>query len=163
VLNDIKYYSAKVPGLGWALDPGLWAIINYRFGHFLLRTSYRYRYFNPLWYVYLIFQLFVTIIFKIELPPNIKIGKNLFLAHPHGLVTGGKCQIGNNVTIGPWVVLGHNFDQGGPIIEDECYIAAKATILGAITIGHNSTIGAGVVVSKDVPPNSIVRSNFNKS
>ena len=42
------------------------------------------------------------------------------------------------------------------IIKDECFIASGAIILGGITIGTRSIVGAGAVVTKDIPPNSFV-------
>ncbi|MEI8279390.1 MAG: DapH/DapD/GlmU-related protein [Bacteroidota bacterium] len=64
--------------------------------------------------------------------------------------------IGNDVTIGPWVVIGHNFDDKYPTIEDDCYIGPKATLLGGITIGRGSKIGTNAVVTKDLDPYSQV-------
>jgi serine acetyltransferase len=62
---------------------------------------------------------------------------------------GKFCRIGQNVTIG-------NRNNGVPIIEDFVDIKANAVVIGDITVGHDSVIGAGAVVYKDVPPYSLV-------
>ncbi len=51
------------------------------------------------------------------------------------------------------------FVGGGVIIEDDCWIGAGAIILNGITIGKGSVVGAGSVVTKDVPPYTIVAGN----
>lgn len=71
-------------------------------------------------------------------------------------------KIGKNCIIGTCVTIGGNkkpstIGMGGvPIIEDNCYIATGAKILGKIIIGEGSFIGANAVVTRDVPPHSLV-------
>src|SRR5690606_13655009 len=79
--------------------------------------------------------------------------------HGMGVVIGETCEIGDNVTIYQGVTLGgtgHEKGKRHPTIEDNVLIATGAKVLGAITIGENSTVGAGSVVLKDVPPNCTV-------
>lgn len=159
ICKDIKHYLRK-DGYRALIDPGLICIILYRIGSAMF--SCRYRKINPFWYIYLIVYSIQLIILKIELPPSVQIGENFYLAHPYGLVMGGKTVIGDNVTIGPWVVIGHNFDQKNPVIGNNCYIGAHACIFGGVTIGDDSTIGAGAVIIKDLPTNSIAYLNFNQ-
>lgn len=80
-------------------------------------------------------------------------------------------KIGNHVAFGPCVhIFGANHDiyhvgqymksigtkdNGDIIIEDDCWIGSNVTILRGVHIGRGSVIGAGAVVSKDVPPYSI--------
>lgn len=66
-------------------------------------------------------------------------------------VIGKNCIIGTNVTIG-----GRSKSKQVPRIGDDVYIATGAKVLGDITIGDNSVIGANAVVLNDVPPNSVV-------
>lgn len=91
---------------------------------------------------------------------------------PFGWVgCSGKIEIGSNVMIGPRVSLfaeNHNFDdtkatiksQGvnnkGIKIEDDCWIGGGVIILDGVTIGHGSVIGAGTLIAKDVPANSVI-------
>jgi serine O-acetyltransferase len=95
----------------------------------------------------------------IEIHPGAKIGRRFFIDHGMGVVIGETCEIGDNVTVYQGVTLGGTGKEKGkrhPTIKDNCLIATGAKVLGSITIGENSKIGAGSVVLKDVPPNSTV-------
>ncbi|MCX7838836.1 MAG: serine O-acetyltransferase [Anaerolineae bacterium] len=95
----------------------------------------------------------------IEIHPGAKIGKGLFIDHGMGVVIGETAEIGNNVTLYHGVTLGGTSLSKGkrhPTLEDNVVVGAGAKILGAITIGANSRIGANAVVVKSVPPNSVV-------
>ncbi len=95
----------------------------------------------------------------IEIHPGAKIGRRFFIDHGMGVVIGETCIIGDNVTIYQGVTLGGTGKEKGkrhPTIEDNVLIATGAKVLGSITIGENSKIGAGSVVLKEVPPNSTV-------
>jgi serine O-acetyltransferase len=86
------------------------------------------------------------------------IGKNIKLPHPLGIVIGAGVVIKDNVTIFQQVTLGgkggfHKLDY--PIIENNVIIYAGAKILGSVTIGQNSIIGANSVVLSDIPPDSV--------
>jgi serine O-acetyltransferase len=95
----------------------------------------------------------------IEIHPGAKIGRRFFIDHGMGVVIGETCEIGNGVTVFQGVTLGGTGKQKGkrhPTILDNALIATGAKVLGSITVGENSKIGAGSVVLKDVPPNSTV-------
>ncbi|MFJ5763249.1 serine O-acetyltransferase [Neobacillus sp. NPDC093182] len=95
----------------------------------------------------------------IEIHPGAKIGRRLFIDHGMGVVIGETCEIGDNVTVFQGVTLGGTGKEKGkrhPTIKDNALIATGAKVLGSITIGENSKIGAGSVVLKEVPPNSTV-------
>ena len=95
----------------------------------------------------------------IEIHPGAQIGPGFFIDHGMGTVIGETAEIGANVT------LYHNVTLGGvswekvkrhPTLEDHVVVGAGAQMLGPITIGAHSRIGANSVVVKDVPPNSVV-------
>jgi serine O-acetyltransferase len=95
----------------------------------------------------------------IEIHPGATIGKGLFIDHGMGVVIGETAIIGNNVTMFHGVTLGGTGKEKRkrhPTIEDNVYIGCGAKILGNITIGENSKIGANAVVLKDVPKNATV-------
>ncbi|WAA12373.1 serine O-acetyltransferase [Fervidibacillus halotolerans] len=95
----------------------------------------------------------------IEIHPGAKIGRRFFIDHGMGVVIGETCEIGNNVTIYQGVTLGGTGKEKGkrhPTLKDNVLVATGAKVLGSITVGENSKIGAGSVVLKDVPPNSTV-------
>ncbi len=76
-----------------------------------------------------------------------------------GVVIGETSEIGDNVTLYHGVTLGGtswNKGKRHPTLEDNVIVGAGAAILGPIRIGHDSKIGSGSVVNREVPPNSTV-------
>ena len=65
---------------------------------------------------------------------------------------------GKNLRIGPGVVVGR-VGKHFPRIGDNVYLAANSTVIGKVKIGNNVIVGAGAVVTKDVPDNSVVVGN----
>ncbi|TQS76096.1 serine O-acetyltransferase [Ornithinibacillus gellani] len=95
----------------------------------------------------------------IEIHPGAKIGRRFFIDHGMGVVIGETCEIGNDVTVFQGVTLGGTGKEKGkrhPTIKDHALIATGAKVLGSITIGEYSKVGAGSVVLKDVPDHSTV-------
>ena len=95
----------------------------------------------------------------IEIHPGAKIGRRFFIDHGSGVVIGETCEIGDDCTIYQGVTLGGTGKEKGkrhPTLGDNVLVATGAKVLGSITIGENSKVGAGSVVLKDVPPNSTV-------
>ena len=102
---------------------------------------------------------------------EIRIGRNVFINQNCTLYDLGGLDIGDDVMIGPnvsMITTGHPLDPsqrrsvtiGKPImIERNVWIAAGATIIGGVTIGENSVVAAGSVVTKDVPANTLVGGN----
>lgn len=95
----------------------------------------------------------------IEIHPGARIGRRFFIDHGMGVVIGETAEIGDDVTLYQGVTLGGTGKEKGkrhPTIEDGVVISADATVLGPVTVGRNSRVGAGAVVINDVPPNSTV-------
>lgn len=101
----------------------------------------------------------------IDIHPGAKIGEYFSIDHGTGVVIGETCVIGNHVRLYQGVTLGAKgfiFDANGlplnvprhPIIEDNVVIYSNSTILGRITIGHDSVIGGNVWQTNSVPPHS---------
>jgi len=105
--------------------------------------------------------------FQINLGKFTRIGKNVFINHECTFLDMGGITIEDDVMIGPKVCL---TTEGHPInpqerkkllvkpivIKRNAWIGAGATILPGVTIGENSVVAAGAVVSKDVPANTVV-------
>jgi len=95
----------------------------------------------------------------IEIHPGARIGPGFFIDHGMGVVIGETAEVGTDVTLYHGVTLGGVSLAKGkrhPTLEDRVVVGAGAKILGAITIGADSRIGANAVVVKSVPPNSVV-------
>jgi serine O-acetyltransferase len=95
----------------------------------------------------------------IEIHPGARLGPGFFIDHGMGVVIGETAELGADVTLYHGVTLGGTSLAKGkrhPTIGDRVVIGAGAKVLGAITIGDDSRIGANAVVVKDVPPNSVV-------
>lgn len=96
---------------------------------------------------------------------GIKIGRDCFISMKAYIdVRRGKIRIGRNVHIGGGTyILSHTGfredEEILTIIEDNVRIFVNAVILPGVTVGENSTIGAGSVVMRDIPPNSVVQGN----
>jgi serine O-acetyltransferase len=98
----------------------------------------------------------------IEIHPAARIGADVFIDHGMGVVIGETAEIGDCVTLYQGVTLGGTGFAAGkrhPTVQDNVTIGSGAKLLGPITIGHGSKIGANTVVIHDVPPNSTVVGN----
>ena len=95
----------------------------------------------------------------IEIHPGATIGRRFFIDHGMGVVIGETSEIKDDVTLYHGVTLGGVSTHKGkrhPTIESGVVIGAGAKVLGAITVGECSRIGANAVVIKDVPMDSVV-------
>jgi serine O-acetyltransferase len=94
---------------------------------------------------------------NIDLHPAARIGRRVFIDHGIGVVVGETAVIGDDVTIYQGATLGGVSLAKGkrhPTVENGVVVGSGAKILGNITIGENSKIGANSVVIKNVPPDS---------
>ncbi|MEK7376564.1 MAG: serine O-acetyltransferase EpsC, partial [Candidatus Margulisiibacteriota bacterium] len=98
----------------------------------------------------------------IEIHPGAKIGKGFFIDHGAGVVIGETAVIKDNVTLYQGVTLGGTGKEKGkrhPTIGNNVIIGAEAIVLGNITIGDNSRVGAGALVTKSVSTDCTVVGN----
>jgi serine O-acetyltransferase len=95
----------------------------------------------------------------VEIHPGAILGSGVFIDHATGVVIGETAEVGDNVTIYHGVTLGGtSLDRikRHPTVGDDVTIGAGAKVLGAITIGAGSQIGANSVVVKSVPAGAVV-------
>ncbi|OKH40355.1 hypothetical protein NIES2101_35040 [Calothrix sp. HK-06] len=83
------------------------------------------------------------------------IGSGLFIQHGFSTVIAGK-SIGENCWVNQQVTIGYSNDTDYPVIGNNVRITAGAKVIGAVTIGDNSIVGANAVVTKNVPSNCTV-------
>lgn len=115
---------------------------------------------------YFLYALYLLIYRRYSLKMNMyvlpnTVGKGLLLPHPGFIRVGDLCCIGKNCTILPMVLFGKKKpDATGQIIAgDNCYFGVGSILLGPLKIGNNVTVGAGSIVTKDIPDNAIVAGN----
>ncbi len=133
---------------------GFHALLFYRFAHWLGK--------NRIPYLPRALSQFARFLTGIEIHPGASIGSGLFIDHGMGVVIGETAAIGDNVTVYQGVTLGGTGFATGkrhPTVQDNVTIGSGAKLLGPITVGHGSKIGANSVVIHDVPPNSTVVGN----
>ena len=95
----------------------------------------------------------------IEIHPGATIGRRFFIDHGMGVVIGETAEVGDDVMLYHGVTLGGRQREGGkrhPTLGDGVAVGAGAKVLGPVTIGSRSVIGANAVVTKDAPPDSIL-------
>lgn len=95
--------------------------------------------------------------------PTIDVGRNIYIAHPTNITLGETTELGSNIMIYPGVQLVSNFasdvydgDRRHPRIEDNCILCVNSIIIGGVTVGRNTIIAAGAIVTHDVPENTVV-------
>jgi serine O-acetyltransferase len=131
--------------------PGLHALWAYRLAHRLWRHRLR---FLARWLSWA-----ARVLTGVDIHPAAVIGDRVFIDHALGVVIGETAEVGDDVTIYQGVTLGGTslvHAKRHPTVGDRVVIGAGAKILGPITIGDDSRVGANAVVVHSVPANSVV-------
>ena len=156
IKNDIEAVFRNDPAANNVLEillayPGFHA----RELHRIAQTLYRWHIpVLPRWISHI--NRFLT---GIEIHPGAKIGEGFFIDHGMGVVIGETAEIGDNVLLYQGVTLGgtsHQKVKRHPTLGNNVVVGADAQIIGAITIGDNTKVGAGSVVVSSAPPNATV-------
>jgi serine O-acetyltransferase len=138
------------------LDQGLWAMAVHRFGNW--RMGIRPRVIRlPFSLLYQFLEKWVQWTCGITLPYTVRLGRRVRIWHHGGMVLhaasiGDEVHIRQNTTFG---IARRDHLHQLPTIEDRVDIGCGAVVLGSVTVGHDSVIGANAVVLKDVPPHSM--------
>lgn len=156
IRSDVRAAKERDPAARSTLEvmlcyPGVHAIWGHRVSHWLWQRGAK--------LLARAFAEFVRMVTGVELHPAAVLGRGVFIDHATGVVIGETAQVGDDVTIYQGVTLGGTSLSVGkrhPTIGDRVTIGAGAKILGPITIGEDSRIGANAVVVKPVPPRSVV-------
>ena len=127
---------------------GFHAALVYRFGKWSERQFALLRY--PLLAVYYALGHLVTLLYGIHIKRAATIEPGLYIGH-FGAILIGDCNIGANSTVGERVTIDSD-QRGAPIVGKSVWVGANAKIIGPVCIGDGATIGAGAVITKDIPP-----------
>ncbi len=135
----------------WLTYSGMHAIWGHRLSHALWRPGFR-----TLARVVSQFTRFLT---GVEIHPGATIGRRFFIDHGMGVVIGETAVIGDDVMIYHGVTLGGTSSQHvkrHPTLGNEVVIGTGATVLGDVTIGDRTLVGANAVVVRDAPADSVL-------
>jgi serine O-acetyltransferase len=156
IKEDIQVISQRDPALRsvWEVAlayPGFHAVLLHRLAHWLWQRNLT------------TLARFISHVGRfltgIEIHPGAKIGRRFFIDHGMGVVIGETSEIGDDVTIYQGVTLGGTSTKPikrHPTIEDSVTIFSGAAVLGPVTVGRHSRVGAGSVLVTSVPPHSTV-------
>ncbi len=97
----------------------------------------------------------------IQILPNTQIGYGLYIGHGGPVVVNPTAIIGNNVNLSQFVTIGSN-NEHAATIGDNTYLGPNVCVVEDVKIGNNVTIGAGSVVTKDIPDNATAVGNYAK-
>jgi serine O-acetyltransferase len=156
IREDIRSVMERDPAARSRLEvllcyPGLWAVWFHCISHWLWRARLR----LPARVLSQVARFFTGV----DIHPGAALGRRLFIDHASGVVIGETAIVGDDVTMYQGVTLGGTGKEHGkrhPTVCDGVFIGNNANLLGNITVGENSRVGAGSVVLSDVPPNSTV-------
>jgi serine O-acetyltransferase len=166
-----KYYAiicgTTTPSLPRKVKAWLWnfelhCIAIYRLGQLGLALMEKSKLLGaPVFTAFLALNYLMRIVHKVEIPFKTRIGPAFHLGHPYTIIfgpttIGSNCNVTHNVTIG--MGLGST-GRGIPVLGNDVWIGPGATLSGPITIGDGAAIAPGSIVSKNVPPRSLVAGN----
>jgi serine O-acetyltransferase len=132
--------------------PGFHALVIYRLSHALWRLPHGQLVARLLSHMGRFFT-------GVEIHPAANIGHSVFIDHGMGVVIGETAEVGDDTVLFHGVTLGGTGKQKGkrhPTIGSGVVLGAHSIVLGPVTVGANSRIGAGAVVLSDVPPNATI-------
>jgi serine O-acetyltransferase len=156
LLEDVRVVFDRDPAARSTLEialayPGVHALVGYRVAHWL--------WLRGLCLPARLLSNLTRFLTGVDIHPGATIGRRVFIDHGMGVVIGETAEIGNDVTLYQGVTLGGTSlkkEKRHPTVEDCVLLSSGAIVLGPVTIGANSRIGAGSVVIHSVPPNSTV-------
>lgn len=156
IRGDVRTVLERDPAARSALEvvlcyPGVHVLVFYRVAHRLWNRGWRT---TARW-----LMLVARFLTGIEIHPAARLGSGLFIDHGMGVVIGETAEVGENVSLLQGVTLGgtsRRREKRHPTLGNNVVVGAGAKIIGAFSIGDGSRIGAGSVVVREVPANSVV-------
>lgn len=134
---------------GWSTRLGFWVGATYRLGYWAHLQTLIVR--VPALMLYRVLKLPWLVFLRVNICPQVKIGAGLCLIHPSNILIPGGVEIGEDCLVFHDVTLGTGPLKGLPRIGDRVDLYVGARVLGGITVGDGSMIGANCVVTRSVP------------
>ena len=153
--KELRYKKLDVRGFKGNLK-GLVFIICYRIAHFFTRNKFLYLIGTPIW---LFYRFIFRWILGIDVPERVTLGSNCRVCHGIGLIIHPGVVIGDNVKLHQNTTIGNVNGGVPPRLGSNIIVGANSVIVGDLKIGDGAIIGAGAVVTKDVPQNAVVVGN----
>jgi serine O-acetyltransferase len=152
IIDDVRCVRLRDPAARNELEtlltyPGIHALIWHRIAHRLWGADWR--------FLARLLSWFGRFVSNVDIHPGARIGQRFFIDHGAGVVIGETAEIGNDVTLYHGVTLGGTSWSPGkrhPSLEDRVVVGAGAKILGPITVGRGTRVGANSVVIESTPP-----------
>jgi serine O-acetyltransferase len=156
IREDVGCVRSRDPAARGQLEtiltyPGVHAVIWHRAAHRLWRANWR--------FLARLLSWLCRFLTNIDIHPGATIGRRFFIDHGAGVVVGETTEIGDDVTLYHGVTLGGTTWSPGkrhPTLEDRVVVGAGAKILGPITVGRGTRVGANSVVVEATPPDVTV-------
>jgi serine O-acetyltransferase len=154
IKEDFSVPKLNDPALNSNLElfcnyPGIWAIVNYRIANRFYKKGFK--------RIARVISGISQLLTNTDIHPGCEIGRRVFIDHAIGVVIGETAIIEDDVLIYQCVTLGGvSLDKGKrhPTVKSNAVIGSGAKVLGNITIGRNSKVGANSVVVQDIPDDS---------
>lgn len=156
MFEALRRDSARYESLGgWYKHLGFWVGATYRFGawaHTLPTAILR----IPFVTAYRLVRLPWRIFLNVNIQVKVKIGGGLCIIHPHNILIAAGSEIGENCLVFHEVTIGTGPTPGLPKIGNGVDLYVGARVLGGISVGDGTMIGANCVVTRVIPAHSVV-------
>lgn len=160
MFQELRRDAARYATLGgWYRHVGFWIGATYRFGTWAHALPLVLK--VPMVFLYRIVKIPWVVVFNVFIPAGatgVRIGPGLCLIHARNILMGHGTVIGEDCLIFHEVTFGHGPVNGMPSVGSQVDIYVGARVLGGVSIGDRSMIGANCVVTKNVAPGSVVLS-----
>ncbi|GHC59893.1 serine O-acetyltransferase [Ulvibacter litoralis] len=158
-LKKYKKYSGKSSIVLFFTQQGLWALFVYRFYN-AVYTGKLPKIIKSLILLFgVLHQKWIEIVTGISIPYSASIGHSFYIGHFGNIIINSKSVIGSNCNISQGVTIGvsgRGEKRGVPVIGDNVYMGANATIAGSIAVGNGAVIGANSLVISNVAAGTTV-------